>query len=154
MFVAISISVQNLPFLGFSLPYCRQPRQTDSAVLQVAVPASVLGRYFLKSLLQIVDQGFFSSLIVLTSILAIWSAGCQGWRHHFYCPVAFILHCCGLSIDNTGKRKITSSCHWGCLQWASVSSALCWVLREVRKEREDFSLGKLRHDSGIQIKAN
>lgn len=35
----------------FSLPYyrARQPRQTASAVLQIAVPASVLVRYFLKS---------------------------------------------------------------------------------------------------------
>lgn len=45
-------------------------------------------------------------------------------------------------------------------QWHShkqpvcVCSALCWVSREVSKEREDFFLGKLRHDSGIQIKAN
>lgn len=41
----------------FSLSYyrARQPRQTESAVLQIAVPASVSVRYFLKSLFQIVD---------------------------------------------------------------------------------------------------
>lgn len=97
-----------------SLPYYRARRsgKTDSAVLQIAVPA----HYFSFSKIFIPESGFKGSSTHPTWLSdncadkplswAIWYAGWQGWSHHFYCPAAFILSCCGPSMENTGKRKI------------------------------------------------